>query len=91
MASSSALDESARREIADLVLVHQLLVRRVERLRASRAAATTLGAEEKAVRCEHLTQLLDNRIRLAAQQLAQGAAPPVRVEPGQLEGRAREA
>jgi hypothetical protein len=72
MADPSAVRERARSEIVELVTLHGRLARRLDRLRARRARAASEHAEaiyEKALRCERVTLLLDNRIRLAAEQL----------------------
>lgn len=68
MARSPVDEERACNEIRTLVCVHQLL--------ASRPSRDT---EEKALRCQRVARLVDNRIRVVAELLTRRGAEPAHV------------
>ena len=74
--------ESVRREIAELISLHQGLMRHADRLRA-RGEASPENREridEKVRRYERLARLLDNRIRAATEALVRLESLPLERE-----------
>ena len=77
------LSESARAELAALFPVRDAIARRAGTLRSRLSGAPPDRRErlgERALRCERLVQLLDTRIRLAAERLAR--SPRAEAEEG---------
>lgn len=82
MSDSDPLGEAARAELAVLLELREAFSARVRALRVSGSGTDDPKRElphARLQRCERIVGLLDTRIRLAAEQLAQGRISPAPV------------